>query len=242
MSVREVFWLVVKLPIIIGLWLSVASTAVCSTATVSAPLKSGRNTRIELLVSGKPRRGVQVDVYRYEVGAGQDDKPRFSLISGDDGSIRPPKLRPGHYHLVASADENLSADLYLDVSIDSGKLPSAFLMELRPLVPSPKELWANVEKMSVKDNVKEFRGVVHDISGAMVPGTSIEVVRRGTEGNVRVAHLKTDKNGQFHKKLHDGAYIAIFSMPGFQISYVPFAVTKEGSGDVRVVLKLAQST
>jgi len=205
------------------------------------PLKSGPNTRVALLVSGKPRSGVKVDVYRYELGAKQEHKPRLSLISDEDGWIRPRKLRPGHYHLVASAEENLSADLYLDVSADSGKLPSAFLMELRPLVPSPKELWTNVEQMSVKETVKEFRGVVQDISGAIIPGASVEVVRKGTEGKSRVAHLKTDKNGQFHKRLHAGDYIAIVSMPGFQSSYVPFAVTKHGSGEVRVVLILAQS-
>jgi len=232
-------------PIIVALCLSVANpAAVCSTASVSVvtPLKSGRNARIALLVGGKPRRGVKVDVYRYELGAKQDDKPRCSLISDDEGWIRLNKLRPGHYHLLASADENLSADLYLDVSTDSGNVPSAFLMELRPLIPSPKEVWAGVEQIPVKGRVKEFRGVVHDVSGAMVPGTSIEVVRRGTEGKVRVAHLKTDKNGHFHKKLHDGAYVAIFSMPGFQIAYVPFVVTKQGSGDLKVTLTTAQSS
>ena len=233
-----------KRSIIVGLCLSLASTGVCCRASVSvvAPLKSGQNTRIALLASGKPRTGVKVDVYRYELGAGQDDKPRLSLISDEDGWIRLRKLHPGHYHLVASADENLSADLYLEVSADSDKLSSAFLMELRPLVPSPKQLWTNVEQMAVKETVNEFRGVVQDPSGAMVPGTSIEVVRRGTEGKVRVARLKTDKNGRFHKKLHDGVYVAIFVMPGFQISYVPFAVTKQGPGEIKVVLKVAQST
>ena len=96
--------------------------------------------------------------------------------------------------------------------------------------------------MPVGDRLKDFHGVVRDISGAMVPATLIEVVRRGTEGKVRVAHLKTDRNGEFHKKLHDGAYIAIVSMPGFQTAYVPFSITKQGSGELRVILKIAQST
>src|SRR5579864_2253227 len=92
------------------LWISNAPTAFCGTTavTVVTPQQSGRNVRIAVLVDGKPRNGVRVEMYRYKLVQGKAERPRFTLISDENGWIRPPKLVPGHYHVVASADENLS--------------------------------------------------------------------------------------------------------------------------------------
>jgi 5-hydroxyisourate hydrolase-like protein (transthyretin family) len=210
---------------------------------VLTPRKSSQEIRVVFLIDGTPQKGVRVELYRYTLGSGEESKPLVSLASDDEGKVTPPVLSPGRYHLVASAEHNLRADLYLDVSRKRGKRPSSFSMNLlESQHPTPEQLWAAAEDVPVKDRLEAFSGTIHDPSGAMVSGVSIEVVRKGTQGRKRVAQLKSGKDGRFSAHLADGAYVARFSVPGFQIAFVPFEVTKQGSEELRVTLQIGRAT
>jgi 5-hydroxyisourate hydrolase-like protein (transthyretin family) len=210
---------------------------------VLQPQESSRHVRLTILFEGKPQRGVKVAFYRYELGPGEETDPRFSLTSNREGNISPPSLPVGHYHVVASTEKNLRADLYLDVASGKAKKTSAFSMQLltSPFL-TPSQQFADAEHMPIKDRVKEFSGIVCDPTGAVVAGTSIEVLRKGTDGRKVVAKLKSGADGRFSIRLADGPYIAFFSTPGFRVAIVPFEVTREGQGDLRVTLQIGATT
>jgi hypothetical protein len=232
----------------IAVWFVLVMAApVCLVASPSvevvAPQKSSRKIRVVFLIDGAPQRGVRVEVYRYTLGSGEESKPLVSLTSDDEGKIRPSALSPGHYHLVASAERNLRADLYLDVSRKLGKQVSSFSMNLiENQYPTLEQLWAAAEEAPVKDRLEAFRGTIYDPSGARVSGVSIEVVKKGTRGKEQVEALESGKDSRFFAPLADGAYVARFSIPGFQIAFVPFEVTKEGSEGLRVTLEIGRET
>lgn len=218
--------------------------SLCSMASVEVlvPSKSAPTVRITTLYSGKSQRGVKIEIYRYELGPGDEAKPRFSLTSDEKGRVVPPKLAPGHYHVVASGEKNLRADLYLDVSAHANEKASMFSMELVAITDTRQELLTKAEQMPIRDRLREFRGIVYDPSGAVVSGVSIEVVRKGTQGRDRIARLKSGRSGQFSAQLSAGSYIAFFSLPGFQTQPVPFEVTEQGSSELIVTLQLGSTT
>lgn len=157
------------------LLLAIRPAGSCSTASVEVqvPSKSSQTVRITALFSGKPQKGVKIEIYRYELGPGEEAMPRLSLTSDNQGRVVPPKLAPGHYHVVASADKNLRADLYLDVSPHPDGKASVFSMELvASPFPTREALFTHAEQMPIGDRVKEFRGIVYDPSGTVVSGVS----------------------------------------------------------------------
>jgi 5-hydroxyisourate hydrolase-like protein (transthyretin family) len=210
---------------------------------VVATQKSTQRVRVVFLTGGVPQKGVRVEMYRYTLVSGEESKPLVSLTSDNEGEVTPPVLSPGHYHLVASAEHNLRADLYLDVSRKEGKQTSSFSMNLvESQYPTPEQLWAVAEGVPVKDRLEVFCGTIYDPSGARVSGVSIEVVRMGTQGKEQVAQLESGKDGRFSAQLADGAYVARFSMPGFQIALIPFEVIRQGSEEIRVTLQIGRAT
>jgi len=214
-----------------------------SSVSVVAPVQSGRKVYLAVVLNGRPQKRVKVEFYRYEVGRGQEHKPRLSRATDDDGWVKVNNLAPGHYYIVASSDKNLHAYLYVDVFAHVGKTPSAFSMELQPSpYPTREQLLANAEKKTTLDRVTQFRGVVHDPSGAEIPRVLIEVVRKGTERKDRVARLKSGKTGRFSAQLSAGVYVAIFTASGFRTQLIPFELAKDGLEQLNVTLQIAPSS
>lgn len=217
-------------------------SAVGSTSVeVLAPLNAGPAVRLTVLRNGGPQPGVKIEIYRYELGPGQEAKPRFSMLSDNQGRAFPPKLSPGHYHVVASTPKNLRAELYLDVSAQAHENASEFSMELGIGGITREELFTQAEQMPINERVRSFHGIVRDPIGNPISEVSIEVVRKGSEGKDRVARLTSGNRGQFSARLSDGSYIARFSAAGFQTRLVPFEVSEQGSGDLRVTLEVGPS-
>jgi 5-hydroxyisourate hydrolase-like protein (transthyretin family) len=230
----------------IALWclvLAITAGANSTVVEVLQPQESSRHVRLTILLEGKPQSGVKVELYRYELGAGEETDPRFSLTSDKEGNISPPVLPAGHYHVVASTEKNLRADLYVDVVSGRQKKTSVFSMQLRssPFL-TPSQQLAEAEQMPIKDRVQQFSGLVCDPTGAVVPGTSIEVLRKKPGNREVVAKLKSGADGRFSIRLADGPYIAFFSTPGFRVAIVPFEVTREGQGDLHVTLQIGATT
>jgi hypothetical protein len=210
---------------------------------VVAPRKSSQKVQLVLHGDGGTQKGVSVEVYRYTLGSGEEAKPLISLTSDDAGEVTPLALPPGSYHLVALAEHNLRADLYLDVSRKLGKQMSSFVMNLvESQYPTAEQLWEAAERAPIKDRLESFSGTVLDPSGTKVSGVAIDVVRKGTEGKGRVAQLASGPDGRFSAALADGAYIARFCTQGFQTAFVPFEVTKQGSEQLQVTLQLGRAT
>ena len=207
---------------------------------VVLPQKASQRVRITTQVSGRPRNDVRVDVYRYQLGSGDEPKPFLSFNSDDAGILVTPTLPLGRYHLIASSGPKLRADLYLDVSKKSGKRESSFSMELSESpYPTLEEQWVAADEMSVKDRVRAFHGIVYDPSGAPIRDVSIEVAKKGSIGHTPVLRAKSGPNGEFSAQLSEGTYVALFSMPGFHIVFLPLEVTGSGSESLRVTLPLA---
>ena len=225
--------------------LMLAITAGANSTVVESvqPVESSCRVRVRILFEGKPQSGVKVELYRYEVGLFEETDPRFSLTSNQDGSVAPPSLPEGLYHVVASMEKNLRADLYLDVVSGQARKTSVFSMQLlnSPFL-TPSQQLADAEHMPIKDRVQRFSGMVYDPTGAVVAGTSIEVLRKKSGNREVVAKLKSGADVHFSMQLAEGPYIAFFSMPGFRIAIVPFEVTREGQGDLRVTLQLGSTT
>ena len=149
-------------------------------------------------------------------------------------------------YVVAKAENDLRADLYRNVHSDSAKRKSTFSMHLIPrcimFSPTPARWSPAAEEMPGKDRVQAFSGAVYDQTGAPVAGTSIKVIGKGTGGKQRIAELKADAEGRFAAQLPEAVYIAFFFSPGCKNAIVPFEVTKEAAGDLRVTLLVGSTT
>jgi hypothetical protein len=152
-----------------SLLLAILSFPLCSAASVKVevPSKSSSNVRLTVLLNGKPQKGATIKIYRYELGPGEEAKPRFSLISDKEGMAFQPKLALGHYHVVASTAKNLRADLFLDVSEHDNEKASEFPMLLEAGDITHEQLFAKAEQMPIKERVKVFNGMVRDPAGAL---------------------------------------------------------------------------
>lgn len=204
---------------------------------IPSPAKAHQQIRLTTLRDGKPENGIKVSIFKYDLGNGEETAPRFVLTSDRYGQVFTPLLAPGHYHLLATSEKRLRADLYLDVS--AREHANKFSMDLVPdPVPTREDLIAKAEDSVGAEQVKEFRGVVYDPAGAVIPRVSIEIVRRGTQGKDHVGQVKSGDDGEFTSTLPNGSYLAIFSSPGFQIRYVGFDMTGEGTSGLRITLKI----
>jgi hypothetical protein len=216
-----------------------------------AEQQSSQHVEISVLEGRKPMGGVRIDIYPYDAGkavfpgAEKGLKRRLTVVSNPEGKLRSMKLRPGYYYVVAKAATDLRADLYLNVLPDSAKR-SAFSMHLNPPCkmppPAPAQWTTASEQIPIRDRVRAFSGTVYEQSGVPIPETSIKVIRKGSEGKEQVAEIKSDADGHFAVQLPEGFYIAFFFCPVFANAIVPFEVTREGTGELRVMLMVRSTT
>ena len=194
-------------------------------------------------MEGNPQRRVKIEIYRYELGAGREPNPRFSLSTDDQGKVLPPKLPDGQYHVVASAPNDMTAELYLDVRQEDQGNPTEFSMHLVRSAPTLEELFAQAEQMPIEHRVSSLHGIVLDPTGGPISQVSIEVVQKGSQGRSIVTWLKSDSQGHFSAPVHlpNGCYIAHFLASGFQGRFVPFELAENGSGGLTVTLDVGPS-
>ena len=235
-----------KLLILMGVLLASISVRATQTVNVMTPLESGPQVRVVTLHNGKGLVGVRVDVFRSESLLGEE-KHVSTLVSEDGGWIKLPALVPGYYHLegvvadkARTHDDAIHGDLYLNV-FGQSQAPMLFTIELVDPVAQrehiSEELIIKAEQKPITSVIKEFRGTVYDASGAVIPEAEIRVMRKGTQGKVTVALLKSDETGEFRKNLLDGEYVAQISRAGFETRVFLFKVTS-GKGDQQLTVTL----
>jgi len=88
-----------------GLSLACESTTICAART-----ELQRSFTVLVTADGKPVSGVHVEVERNYSKVGKENKVRFTGTTAADGTVRIPKMKPGHYKLWAE---------YLGLSVDS---------------------------------------------------------------------------------------------------------------------------
>lgn len=200
------------------------------------PFESSAVVRLTVVDKGKPAAGAKLEFYLFD-SSKRPEEPALTLVSDEFGWIKSPKLSDGRYKVIATAEHNLRAELFLDVSSHYGNTPSAFKMELLsgdPLDANPEP--ATIEHLPIASHLEVFRGTVTDQSGAGIPGAHIGVFRRGPEPTKVLATLNAGKAGEFEARLDPGIYIAEFRAPGFATKLVGFEIVSFSSEQMAVTL------
>lgn len=212
-----------------------ACVEVQATQARSGPQNSSAHLRVAISLQGQPVKGAKVDFYAHGT-----TPVLFEAVSDDGGIVVPPKLRPGDYDIVAALDADVRYFLWLRVVPKRGT--KTLSIDLTgPYESGHPELqmktMAAVEG-PVRDRIQAFEGVVLDPSGATVPGTKIVIIKMGVPARDFILPLRTGPNGHFQAQLPEGRYIGFFFSNGFRTAKVPFEITKDGSGDLQILLQL----
>jgi Carboxypeptidase regulatory-like domain len=218
-----------------------AGTAWAQTIAVDAGPRrevSSGHVQIAVLLDGKPLKGARVDFCKWILN--RDDEPRlFSGLTNDYGVVNPPTLAAGTYRVAASLDD-VSNFLLLSVVDDRDAKASVFAMDLTESTKYARRIQNDAikraEGLPVRDRVQAFQGAVVDPNGAVLPSVKVRITKNEPGGRTLVLGLTTDSTGHFSAQLPAGVYLGIFYTSGFLAEPVPFEVTKEGSGDLRVAL------
>jgi hypothetical protein len=221
------------------------------TVAVSAPrepeLSSG-HVQVAVMYDGKPLKGVRVELRKWDARKGAGPA-FFTALTNDFGTVTLPELAAGDYRVLASPDDLATLDdsrtfLWLRVLTDFAT-PSSFSMDLTKPIREARQIQdaaeQQAESLPVRDHVKMFQGTVVDPAGAVVAGARIGVLKNSPDGKSFVLGLNADSVGHFSAQLPEGLYLAIFCSNGFGAEAVFFEVTKDGYGDLRVVLPIGKS-
>jgi Carboxypeptidase regulatory-like domain len=216
------------------LWLSGAAEA---NVRVEAIRKSSQRIRVMALRDGIPVKDVKIDVF-----VDREESPQSSIETDEHGIAVLPLLRPGSYHVSATASGGFHADLYLEVAKNNRKTTS-FSMQLSS-EPSPppslEQRIAAAEERAKSERLQGFTGVVEDQMGATIGGTKIKIFRRGASGKGPAVEAESDAVGRFSVRLADGTYTAVFMSQGFRPQITAFDLDqKADKRDLRIVLQVA---
>jgi hypothetical protein len=213
-------------------------------AGLGYPQLSSSHVQIAVMLDGKPVKGARVDVYEWNRIRNSDGLLRFTGLTNDKGVATPPALVAGDYRVLGTLGD-VSALLLLWVTDERTEMTTLSMMDLTALAHQDQEIQEaavkRAEGLPIRDRVRAFRGVVVDASGALIPGAKIRILKNGSEGKTFVFGLNADSAGHFSAELSDGLYLGFFYSPGFRAEAIPFEVTKEGSGDLRLVLQVPET-
>jgi 5-hydroxyisourate hydrolase-like protein (transthyretin family) len=214
----------------IGLWCVLASVAQADRVIPEPPyVPSPQNIQLIVTANGKPANGIAVAFYRDEGGI-----LYWTGSTDANGQLSPPKLAPGWYRAVAETGKR-KATLRLDVQNKNNK-HATFQMKLE--LPYPLNA---AEDDPVAARIEDFRGIVFDQSGTVVPNAKIEVVRRDRADVGAIANLQSDEKGAFSVHLDEGTYAAVFRCFNFKTKVVVFEVTRKGEKELRTTLEIADA-
>lgn len=235
--------------------LLIASTAYAVNVSLVTPLcvdstQAQTSSRfVQITAQANPLKGTKVDFYSYKLNSQSAVDTStlallFSLNTDQKGRIKTPELSPGGYCVSARGADNQFAQLLINVIPGKRARTTRFTIRLvtppEPAIPAVfRPQWtAADEQLPIQKRVSLFRGEVKDQSGAVIPNALIDIVKKGTGGKEHVAQLKTGLDGRFFGKLPPGLYIALFCARAFRGQTIPFEITKDGSGEIDVVLDI----
>ena len=187
---------------------------------------SSRNAKITVLLSGKPQANVKLAV-SLPMGQGL----RF-FVSDSDGNVMLKDLPEGMSCVTATAENNLTDVVCLEVPAHSRDDATSFTMNLAPAQPPSNSFYDRVkraEQSAPSLRLRKLAVTVSDERGAVIPGADIKVYRRGTYRDKVVSVLKTNEVGHFEPPLEPGIYTIIIRMYGFESAFVVVEISPDGS-------------
>jgi len=223
----------VKISIITLLLLGASYVTAETVVVVPSYVPSMPNPGIVVTRHGKPVKNVRVYMYSDDSHVG--NAPRWSGLSNSDGIVAPSTLPDGRYHVSANSG-SLEAALYIDVKKENEQ---GARFEMRLLRSDGVD---SAEEMPVRVWIQDFQGVVQDPSGAVIPRTNIEVLRKRSVDDGDVADIESDEKGLFSAHLEAGTYIAVFRFRGFHTTMFPFEIGKEGWKALKLRMQIGGTT
>jgi hypothetical protein len=185
---------------------------------------------IRVTQSGKAIRGAHLDLY-HEIEHGE--RAAWAGDTNRHGIAKPPALEVGDYRVVADFGK-LDATMLLTVS-NNGGIRSECNVELTP--PETTKILDSFPEQTSSIRVREFRGIVEDELGAVIPHAT-QILRKPSDEH-EVARIHSDERGQFSLPLGHGTYIAVFKVPGFKTQVVGLKVSNDGWDAVRLTMEVA---
>ena len=217
--------------------MKIAAIAICCGTLIgtalneTVPIYEPSAQKLEVIVTQKanPASGVLVTFNNDSLSG---NKPYWSGSTDANGRVFPPKLPPGNYTISAEAGRR-GAELYINVI--RGK-PERATLVMKLFLPRIGE----AEDAPVASQVKDFRGLVLDISGSVIPQAEVEVFRKDDADAGPVLQLQSDDKGEFAAHLDSGSYVARFYARGFEPYVAVFEVTEGGDELLRVTLQVGR--
>ncbi len=198
--------------------------------TAPVPTLAAPNIELTVTLHGEGAKRIPVVLYR-ETRTKTGEEQYWKGVTDKKGKLRPPSLAEGWYRIFADAGKR-DASLYLTV-LGQEKKRAPFEMKLA----RPFPLGA-AEDDPVSVHVMDFRGVVLDQSGAVLPQSDIEILRRNDLDAGAVAKIQSDEKGEFSLHLDKGIYAAVFHHLNFKRRVVVFEVTEKGEKELRTTLEI----
>ncbi len=234
----------------------VLSTAARSSVKVEkiVPQACTQLLRVAVALNGKAVSGAEISV---RPGFYPEQDPRAFISTRGDGIGFVPQLAPGNYRVDVTFTFNGIRSAVFDQPVRT--VPYVHVVLKRDVSTIPIDLWKPTQELwqadkafdqqlqgidwRGHDRIQSLRATIVDPAGAKVPSVKAWVVRMTPQVAWEVASLgASDVNGQFFVQLRDCQYIAICSPAGFRTAIVPFEVIKDGSGELRIALKIAPAS
>jgi hypothetical protein len=210
--------------------MATGSAAADTVVVIPQSCSSASNPVIAVTQQGRAVRSAHLDIYR-EIERGE--RPAWGGLTDKHGVAKPPDLPPGKYRVVADSGK-MRATKFLTISSDDG---TASRCEIKLTPPDPPRVFGSPPEQIASIRVLEFRGVIEDPTGAVLPNTKIRVLRKSSD-KADLADIQSDGNGQFSLHLDRGTYLAVFSIPSFKTQVVSLKISKHGWHAVKLTMEL----
>jgi len=86
--------------------------------------------------------------------------------------------------------------------------------------------------------VKDFKGLVFDQSGAVIPRAQVEIFRKDALDGGPLVKMETGEKGEFAAHLENGTYVATFRSQGLKTYVLVFEVSEKGQAELHITLEV----
>jgi hypothetical protein len=187
------------------------------------------NIIVEVIYHGSNLPDAPVEIYR-EVEHGERLAWRGKTDS--DGRVKPSTLQQGSYRVFIDAGRE-SGTIGLGVEKTNGDVTTC---QLNFVAPPPVVVLRDVESSSVVE-LKILRGVIADLTGAVVGNAQVVLQQQSRDGILDVASLQTSSNGDFNLGEHPpGNYRILVVAKGFCHAAINISVSTQGWEGMKVAL------
>ncbi len=164
------------------------------------------------------------------------------FVSDSEGHVMLNDLPEGLSCLTATAENDLTDALCLQVSARSKDEISSFYLILSPKLPHSHSFDSKVKRAEQSApglRLRKLAGTVVDPVGAVISKADVQIYKRGKYPYGTVTTLETNEAGRFEASLEPGVYTVIFRMYGFGKEFLEIEISPHGSEtEVRETLQV----